>query len=174
MCAWAEFSHVDTNVPLLRLLQHICGEEDFPKTSAKQRGGVRSGCRTLLSQVCLVEEAGSRDIDRRASSITDWPSQDCAPAVPSTANAGKRSATDFRKTVPHLVYYCPDNRTRSFNTTNTKLPLNPILSQFHLISVIITCSPETRPNFSSPIIHLLLRSSVDHFVILNPVVFQVY
>jgi len=62
--AWAEFSHVDTNVPLLWLLQDICGEEDFPKTSAKQRGGARSGCRTLLWQVCLVEEAGSRDIDR--------------------------------------------------------------------------------------------------------------
>ena len=121
-------------------------ERIFQRTSAKQRGEARSGWRTLLSHVCLVEKAGSRDIVRRTSSITEWPSQDCAPAVLSTANVGKRSSIDFRKTVPHLVYYCPDNRTRSFNTTNTKMPLNTILSQFHLISVLIVCLPETRPN----------------------------
>jgi len=104
-----------------------------------------------------------------ASSIPDWPSQDCAPAVLLTANVGKRSSIDFRKTVPHLVYYCPDKRTRRFNVTNTKLPLNTILSQFHLISVLITCLAETRSNVLSPFTHLLLRYSADHFVTLHPV-----
>lgn len=92
----------------------------------------------------------------------------------STANVGKRSSIDSRKTVPHLVYYCPDNRTRRFNATNTKLPLKTILNKFQPISILITCLPETRPNLLSPVTQLLIRSSVDHFLILHPPILQVY
>jgi hypothetical protein len=96
ICVWAEFRDVDTNVPLLRLLQEICGGEDFPKTSAKRRGGTGSCDRTLLSQVCLEGETGNRDTLRTAISPTDWPSQHWTPEVLSTAKVGERFYVNFR------------------------------------------------------------------------------
>jgi hypothetical protein len=87
---WVEFSDVDTNVPLLRLLQKICGGEDFSKTSAKQLRPARSGDRTVLSQVCLEEETGSTGSAGREDRTTETPPQHRAPTVLPSAKVGTR------------------------------------------------------------------------------------
>lgn len=94
---WVEFSDVDTNVPLLRLLQKICGGEDFSKTSAEQLRPTRSGDRTILSQVCLEEETGSRGSTGREDSTTETSPQHRASAVLPSAKVGIRKSCKLRQ-----------------------------------------------------------------------------
>jgi hypothetical protein len=85
---WVEFSDVNTNVPLLRLLQKICGGEDFSKTSTKQLRPTGSGDRTVLSQVCLEEETGSRGTAGREDRATETSPQHRASTVLPSAKVG--------------------------------------------------------------------------------------
>lgn len=87
---WVEFSDVNTNVPLLRLLQKICGGEDFSKTTAKQLRPTGSRDRTVLSQVCLEEETGSRGSGGREDRTTETSPQYRASTVLSSPKVGTR------------------------------------------------------------------------------------
>lgn len=98
---WVEFSDVDTNVPLLRLLQKICGGEDFSKTCAKQLRPARSADRTVLSEVCLEEETGSRGSAGREDKTTETPPQHRAPTVLPSAKG--RTKTSKKTSIQYLI-----------------------------------------------------------------------
>lgn len=85
---WVEFSDVDANVPLLRLLQKICGGEDFSKTSAEQLRPTRFVDRTVLPQVCLEEETGRRGSAGSEDRTTETSSQHRASTLLPSAKVG--------------------------------------------------------------------------------------